>query len=168
MSWSLHIVPLHELANDGMLEWAMSAQFSRGIPASAPLPLPLPSAADVLAAFRGAGCHGSAWFKIHGDDPRLRLPECRDPDSCYRVGGRDLGEVDLATVGQVDSEQPITGDAAVAGVSFRKPIGVAVLAAVCELAALAGSQLVFDDSADRVFVVRPGEQPADLVGQWPW
>ncbi|WP_165942741.1 hypothetical protein [Micromonospora sp. KC721] len=30
------------------------------------------------------------------------------------------------------------------------------------------SQFVFDDSADQVFVVWPGEGVADVVKEWPW
>jgi hypothetical protein len=43
-----------------------------------------------------------------------------------------------------------------------------VLAAMCALAPVAGPQIVFDDSGDTVFVVRPGEQAGDLAGEWPW
>jgi hypothetical protein len=54
------------------------------------------------------------------------------------------------------------------GVSFRKPSGVAALHAVCALTAVAGPLLVFDDSADQVFVVWPGERVEDLLKDWPW
>ncbi|GAA4733178.1 hypothetical protein [Phytohabitans rumicis] len=42
-----------------------------------------------------------------------------------------------------------------------------LLKAVCALAALAGPQLVFDESA-AAFVVRPGEETEDLEEDWPW
>jgi hypothetical protein len=117
MSWSVHAVPLHELANEDMAEWATAASFSRGVPQRAPSPLPLPSAAEVLAAFRHAECHGSAWFTVSGIAPRWQLPECPDPDGCSRSGGRDLGEVSLLAIGSADGEQPIPMNAAVKGVS---------------------------------------------------
>ncbi len=52
--------------------------------------------------------------------------------------------------------------------SFRKPSGAAVLAGVRKPATTAGPQLVFDDSASRVFVVWPDECPEDVVREWPW
>jgi hypothetical protein len=36
------------------------------------------------------------------------------------------------------------------------------------LTPVAGAQLVYDDSADEVFVVRPGERVEDLIADWPW
>lgn len=167
MSWSLHAVPLHELANDGMLNWATSVGFSRGVPDRAPKPLPLPSVVDVLAAFKAAGCHGTAWFKVFGEDPASSLAECPGSDACFRSNGLDLGEVNVQVVGHVHSVQ-VPPDAAVESIAFRKPVGVAVLAALCALALTAGPQLVFDDSADSVFVVWPGERRDDLIGEWPW
>ena len=62
----------------------------------------------------------------------------------------------------------MTLDAAVRAVSFRKPAGIAVLAPMCVLTPAAGPQLVFDDAADRVFVVRPGVRVEDLLAAWPW
>ena len=46
--------------------------------------------------------------------------------------------------------------------------GVSVQAAASLLALNAGPQLVFDDSADSVFVVWPGERADDLAAEWPW
>lgn len=168
MSWSLHVIALHELAHEGMVEWATAATVSRGVPARAPRPLPLPTVDEVLAAFRRARCHGSAWFAVRGVDPALLLPGCPAPARCAGTGGRDLGEVSLQAAGHPDRAEPMPPDAGIEQVSFRKPIGVAVLAAVCELASVAGPQIVFDDSADRVFVVRPGERAEDLMREWPW
>ena len=133
-----------------------------------PTSVALPSVVDVLAAFSTAGCHGTAWFKVRGEDSASRLAECPGSDACSRSGGLDLGEVSVRVVGHVDSERPMPSDAAVESIAFRKPVGVAVLTALCALALTAGPQLVFDDSADCVFVVWPGERPDDLIGEWPW
>lgn len=50
-----------------------------------------------------------------------------------------------------------------------EPTSAAVLAAVTALTAAAGPLLVFDDiSADQVFVIGEGDEPADLAAHWPW
>ena len=165
MSWSIHVIPLHDAAEEGVLAWAAAASSTRGVPLVAPAPEPLPSVADVLVSFRDAGCHGTAWFTVTDAAAAPALAECPDPRVCAETGGLDLGEVGLRAVGGSDAVSP--GDE-VEAISFRKPSGVAVLTAVCRLASAAGPQLVFDDSADRVFVIRPNEDPDDLVGEWPW
>ena len=168
MSWSLHAIPLHEAANEGVLEWAAAASSSRGVPDRASASTPLPTVADVLGVFGDAGCHGTAWFTIVEAEAAPSLTECPNPGACARVGGLDLGEVGLRVVGQGDIGLAVPSDARVKEISFRKPSGVAVLTAVCELTLIAGPQLVFDDLADRVFVVWPDELTEDLVREWPW
>lgn len=163
MSWSLSAIPLHDLAHEGMTEWAAEASFSHGVPGRAPEPRALPSVATVLTAFRSAGCHGTAWFAVSDWDQGL--PECPDPAHCAERGGLDLGEFTLRGAG---AEQMLTPATAVAHLAFRKPIGAAVLAAMCALAPVGGPQLIFDDSADRVFVVHPGDRAQDLTAIWPW
>ena len=144
------------------------AGYSRGVPTTAPEAVPLPTVANVLAAFRDAGCHGEAWFTLSdaGASPPLR--QCPDTVSCARKGGLDLGEVSLRGAGQAGFGLPLSSGARVETVSFRKPSGAGALAAVCALASISGPQLVFDDSADRVFVVWPGELEANLAREWPW
>ncbi|MEU8234966.1 hypothetical protein AB0C12_35685 [Actinoplanes sp. NPDC048967] len=168
MSWSLYAVPLHDLAEDGMADWAKSTSFSRGVPDQAPPPRPLPSVGDVLRAFRTAGCHGTPWFIVDATGAAEQLEECPDPSACPRTDGRDLGEVSLRAEDHADRDRPLPLDAAVRSLSFRKPDGTAVLAAMCALTPVAGAQLVYDDSADEVFVVRSGERAEDLVADWPW
>ncbi|WP_328459329.1 hypothetical protein OHA21_26815 [Actinoplanes sp. NBC_00393] len=155
MSWWMHAVPLSGSTGAETLEWAASASFSRGVPEQMPASRPLPSVRDVLAAFRAAGCHGTAWFDLIGTAEPLE--ECPDPGTCYSAGGLDLGEVRLSMV-----------EASVEAVSFRKPVPVAVLTAASALASTAGPQLVFDDSADSLFVVWPGESAESLLAEWPW
>lgn len=164
----MYAVPLHEVAGDGGLEWAASARFSRGVPDQVSEPWPLPSVTEVLNAFRSAGCHGTAWFEVGGVDAVEGLPGCPDPGTCGSAGGLDLGEVGLGVAGRVGDEQSLPAQGAVERMSFRKPVGAAVLHAVCALTPLAGPQLVFDDSADQVFVLWPGERIADVVKEWPW
>jgi len=134
------------------------------MPDTVPAPVPLPTVAEVLAAFRDAGCHGEAWFQI--DDASPPLSRCPDPASCARNGGLDIGEVTLRGAGQAGL--PLTSATEVETVSFRKPSGAGALAAVRALASVSGPQLVFDDSADQVFVVWPHEREADLALEWPW
>jgi hypothetical protein len=164
----LQVISLHKVAEEGVLAWAVAASSSRGVPERAPASTPLPTVADVLGVFADAGCHGTAWFTVVDAEAAPSLTECPDPGACARVGGLDLGEVSLRVVGRDDIGSPVPSDARVEGISLRKPSGVAVLAAVCKLTATAGPQLVFDDSADRVFVVWPDEHPEDLVREWPW
>jgi hypothetical protein len=164
----MHAIPLHDLANEGVLEWATAASSSRGVPDRAPAPVPLPSVAEVLTAFRDAGCHGTAWFAVADAAAAPPLTECPDSDACARAGGLDLGEVSLRTVGLEGAVLAMSSHAGVEAMSFRKPSGVAVLTAVCRLTSTAGPQLVFDDSADKVFVVWPNELAEDLVSEWPW
>jgi hypothetical protein len=168
VSWSLFVMPLHTLSREGMVEWIASAEFARGVPDSAPAPRPLPSVADVLEALRAAGCHGTNWFRVLGDDTGSRLPECREPSNCAGIGGLDLGEVSIYAAGQDSSLPPVPADAPIETVTFRKPNASASLRAVCALASLSGPQLVFDDSASGAFVVQPGEQAHELADEWPW
>jgi hypothetical protein len=148
-----------------MTEWAAEAGFSHGVPDRVPEPRALPSVTTVLAAFRSAGCHGTAWFTVSGADPGLMLPECPNPSLCAQQGGLDLGEF---TLQGADADQGLTPDTAVGHLAFRKPAGAAVLTAMCALVPLSGPQLVFDDSGDRVFAVHPGDRPGDLTAVWPW
>jgi hypothetical protein len=164
----MYAVPLHDLAMEGMADWAKSTSFSRGVPDRAPPPRPLPSVGDVLRAFRAAGCHGTPWFTVDAAGSAGQLERCPDPSACARTDGRDLGEVSLRAGDRADPDQPLALDAAVRSLSFRKPDGIAVLAAMCALTPVAGAQLVYDDSADEVFVVRPGERAEDLASEWPW
>ncbi|XVU21036.1 hypothetical protein ACQPZJ_27625 [Actinoplanes sp. CA-054009] len=196
MSWTLFVMPVHGLARDGTAEWLaaaeftrgepppgfiqgelppgftqgelppgftrgelppgfiqgeQSAEFARGEPAAPPPAWPLPTATDVVAAFRAAGCHGTNWSGPPGDG----LPECPDPSGCAAAGGLDLGEVTLRG-------EPVEV------VSFRKPYPLAVLAAACALAPIAGPVVVFDHEAVGAFVVEPGENADGLRAVWPW
>ncbi|GAA3388539.1 hypothetical protein [Cryptosporangium minutisporangium] len=168
MSWSLFMVPLHSLARDGLAEWLASATSTRGLPDEIPLPRPLPTVAEVLDAFRLAGCHGTNWFEVIDEDAGTRLPECPEPTTCASVGGLDLGEVSLYATGQTSSLPPIPADVPVETVTFRKPSAAAVMRAACALASSAGPQLLFDHSGDPVFVVWPGEVTRELELDWPW
>ncbi|MGI5183751.1 hypothetical protein ACQEVZ_46610 [Dactylosporangium sp. CA-152071] len=168
MSWSLFVVPADELTRDGMADWIASAESIRGLPERTPPVLPRPSVAEVLDALRAAGCHGTNWFEVVDEPAGSRLPECPGTAACTGDGTLDLGEASVYTAGQTSSLPAVAADAAVETVTFRKPNPAAVLRAACALAALAGPQLVFDESATAAFVIWPGEEPADLEGDWPW
>ncbi|MEU9506005.1 hypothetical protein AB0D32_06960 [Micromonospora sp. NPDC048170] len=168
MSWSLFVVPLDGIYRDGMSDWIASAEFTRGIPAQGPQALPLPSVAEVLDAFRAAGCHGTNWFEVVGEGAGSRLPECPSPGTCASTRGLDLGEVSVYSTGETNSLPAVPADAAVETVAFRKPNPAAVLRAVCALASSAGPQLVFDESAGQAFAVWPGEEAGELEDDWPW
>jgi len=142
--------------------------FSRGLPDHEPGPQPPTRVLDVLAAFRAAGCHGTAWFEVSDLDADLGLPRCPDPTGCGDAGGLDLGEVSLYAAEQADCERPLQAGTTVDGVSFRKPSGAAVLHAVCALTAVTGPLLAYDPSGDQVFVAWPDERAQDLAGEWPW
>jgi hypothetical protein len=165
VAWSVLVSPLHVVAADGGLEWAVAASFAYGIPERAPAAQPLPHVQDVLAAIASAGCHGTAWFTVEGIDVTSYLPPCTNPADCATAGGMDLGEVTLHPAG---SDDKLRADSRVEAVRFRKPHGRALLHAVCGLTAAAGPLLVFDEDADRVFAVSPGDRPEDLAGHWPW
>ncbi|MFI7598861.1 hypothetical protein [Actinoplanes sp. NPDC049681] len=168
MSWSLFVMPVHQAAHDGVLEWVGAASHSRGVPDTVPAAVPLPTVAEVLAAFRNAGCHGEAWFQVRDAGVSPPLTRCPDPASCGREGGLDIGEVTLRGAERADGRVPLTSATRVVSMSFRKPSRAGVLAAVCALASVSGPQLVFDDSADEVFVAWPNELEADLAREWPW
>jgi hypothetical protein len=68
VSWSVLVSPPHRVAADGGPGWAAEASFAYGVPDEAPTARELPTVADVLAAFRAAGCHGTAWFEVAGSD----------------------------------------------------------------------------------------------------
>jgi hypothetical protein len=164
----MHTVPLSSPAAGEILEWTASAPRRRGVPDRPADPAPLPSTRTVLAAFQAAGCHGEAWFTVTDAETAALLAGCPDRGDCSRAGGLDLGEVSLTAIGHAGPDQPLPANAAIEGTSFRKPASGAVLAAMCALAPVAGPQLVFDDSAETVFVVRPGERAEDLAAEWPW
>ncbi|GIE95401.1 hypothetical protein Ari01nite_28660 [Paractinoplanes rishiriensis] len=164
----MHVVPLSGPTGAEVLVWAASAEFSRGVPEQIPDPLPLLSARDVLAALRAAGCHGTAWFKIVSDGTTEPLAECPDPHACYGTARLDLGEVRFTVAGQVEGDDGVEPEALIEAISFRKPNTAAVLAAAGALAVSGGPQLVFDDSADSLFVIWPGESAESLLAQWPW
>ncbi|MBM0277418.1 hypothetical protein [Micromonospora tarensis] len=151
-----------------MAEWISCADFTRGVPEPTPPVLPRPSIADVLAAFRAAGCHGTNWFEVVGEPAGTRLPECPGTDICTSTGTLDLGEVSVHTVGRSSGIPAVGADALVETVAFRKPNPAAALRAACALAALAGPQLVFDESATAASAVWPGEETEELKDNWPW
>ena len=168
MSWSLFVIAVHRAARGGVLEWAATASHSRGVPSTAPTAVPLPTVTEVLTAFHEAGCHGEAWFEISGAEAAPTLRECPDPGSCAGNGGLDIGEVALRGPAQAHFGRLLSTTTSVETVSFRKPTGAGALAAVCALARVSGPQLVFDDSADTVFVVWPNEVAGTLAHEWPW
>lgn len=146
-------MPLHGLEH--------SAELTR----AAPPALPFPAAADVLEVFRVAGCHGTNWFRVLGEEPGSRLPECPSPSACAATGGLDLGEVTLRSAG---GRSDLAASTPVEIISFRKPYPLAVLTAACALTAIAGSQVVFDQDGGDAFVIQPGEEVQALTAGWPW
>lgn len=168
VSWSLFVMAVHQAAQEGVLEWVAGASHSRGFPDTVPAAVPLPTVAEVLAAFHDAGCHGEAWFEVSDAEVSPPLRRCPDPALCQRNGGLDIGEVTLRGAEQAGRGVPLSSSTRVETVSFRKPSRAGALAAVCALASVSGPQLVFDGSADQVFVVWPNELEADLAQQWPW
>jgi hypothetical protein len=105
-----------------------------------------------------------AWFHVHGVDRSTTLPPCPDPAPCADLAGRDLGEVSL----QAEDGDELELDTPVTAIAFRKPSGRAVLAAALALAPHAGPLLVFDDNADRLFVVSIEDDPSLMAEHWPW
>ncbi|WP_157779059.1 hypothetical protein [Micromonospora sp. WMMA2032] len=167
MSWALQVMPLHLAAADGVIDWAADIDPSLALPEEPSVARELPTVAQVLSAFREAGCHGVSWSRVAGHDPVRDLPGCPAPATCASTGGPDLGEVSLGVDG-ADGDEPVGLDRPVRDVRFRKPSGTAVLAAAVALAARAGPLLVFDDGMEHLFVVSPGDEPADLARRWPW
>ena len=167
VSWQLLVTPLHLATADGGLEWAVDAESCFGLPDEPPAARELPTVAQVLSAFRAAGCHGVPWFQVAGHDVANDLPGCPDPASCASAGGLDLGEVSLGVEG-VGGDEPVELNQAVTDIGFRKPSGGAVLAVTVALASHAGQLLVFDGSGEHVFVVPPGGDPTHLATHWPW
>ncbi|MBB5873069.1 hypothetical protein F4553_006503 [Allocatelliglobosispora scoriae] len=158
MSWSILATPLHSVQPD-VLEWAASASASFGVPGQLPPPHPLPVVAEVLTAFRKAGCHGTPWFRVDGLGAGFELAS---------GGGLDLGEVTLQAPDWEDQEAPLTPESEVGSVGFRDPESTAALYAICALAQIAGAMLVFDTDCERVIVVWPGDSPVSLAEHWPW
>jgi hypothetical protein len=168
VSYWLHAIPLHTLGSDSW-GWAAGARFSYGLPENHPQPRALPTAAQVVAAFNAAGCHGEAWFTVEGPGA-MGLPPCPDPGECAgRRGGLDLGEVTLTPADPAADHKRLYADIPVSAIGFRKPSPAAVLAALTALTADAGPLLVFDDfNTDQVLVIREGDKAADVAAHWPW
>lgn len=158
-------MPLHAVVRSGDLPWVAEAEFSFGLPDEPSAAGELPTVAQVLSAFRQAGCHGDAWFRLAAPD--VGLAQCPDRAHCATVGGLDLGEVTLSVEGRRRAEL-LEPDDAVTDIGFRKPYGGAVLPAILALVSQTGPWLVCDDGVDRVFVVAPGDDPAHLAAHWPW
>ncbi|GAA1420534.1 hypothetical protein ACFQZ4_06940 [Catellatospora coxensis] len=167
MSWFMVAMPLHVALENGGLARAADASLSFGLPDEPPVAGEPPTVVQVLSAFRQAGCHGDAWFRLAVPDCGTGLAVCPDHVNCSTVGGLDLGEVMLGVDGRSRSEPLEPGDA-VTDIGFRKPAGGAVLAAILALASQSGPWLVCDDGGDCVFVVSPGDDPAHLAAHWPW
>jgi hypothetical protein len=136
----------------------------------APLaPRALPTAAQAVAAFASAGCHGETWFTVESPGASADLPPCPGLEECAGRGSLHLGEVTLVPADPTAGRERLAADALVGAIGFRKPSPAAVLAAVVALTTAAGSMLVCDDiSADQVFVIHEGDQLADLAAHWPW
>ena len=167
MSGWLLVTPLHSAAGDGGLEWAADAAFSFGLPDEPPPARQLPTVAQVLGAFREAGCHGLPWFQLAGHEVTNHLPGCPDPTTCSSTGGLDLGEIKLGVDG-ADGDEHLDLDQSVTDIGFRKPSGDAVLGAAVALASQSGHLLVFDDGGEHVFVVSPDDDLTHLAEHWPW
>jgi hypothetical protein len=166
MSFWLHALPLHTLGSDGW-DWAVTASVSHGLPEYKPKPRALPTAAQVMAAFTAAGCHGQAWFTMETPDASQGLPPCPNPGECARRGGLDLGEVTLTPAGSPPGRHHLASGTFVTAIGFRKPASQAVLAGLSALTPAAGPLLIFDDTADRLFVIHEHDQPDNLT-HWPW
>ncbi len=167
MSWTAFIAPLQFLPIE-VLEWAAGASSAIGDVDNIPNAQPLATLGQALDAIRLAGCHGDSWFRITDDASIERLPRCLPATDCAEQNGLDLGEISISVVGDDTHGGPITPDALVESMSFRKPHGLAILHAAIALAAVGGAQLVFDDSGDRIAVVRPTDQLDNLAKIWLW
>jgi hypothetical protein len=164
----MHAMALRGFGQPGGWEWLTSRPSAYGLPDRLPEPMPLPSVTMVLDALRSAGCHGQPWYKVAddaGERTQLSAPIAGDLEQYY------LGEVSLDIDGRKpdDAAGPvISSHDLVQGVGFRKPHPVAVLRAVCALAAVGGPMVAFDDHCDTVFVVHPQDTFASLQPRWPW
>jgi hypothetical protein len=178
----MFVVPLHQIDHQELVEWSFDVSFAFGIPREPAMPRSLPLVVDVLDAFARGGCHGTAWFEVDRMDIAGTFPSCTGLAECAAAGWLDLGEVTLREpddrpVGVEGLDVPAEDDgkppcldpeSRVGSIAFRKPNPVAVLHAVTALARSAGPLLVFDDLADRVFVVAPGDTYEGLEKFWPW
>jgi len=175
----MFVVPLHQIDHQELVDWSFDVSFAFGIPPEPALPRSLPLVVDVLDAFARGGCHGTAWFEVDRLDIAAIFPSCTGLAECAAAGWLDLGEVSLRepdvdagleVAAEPDDGKPprLDPESRVGSISFRKPNPVAVLHAVTMLARTAGPMLVFDDLADRVFVVAPGDTYESLAKFWPW
>jgi hypothetical protein len=174
VSWRLHAMTLHDFEQDAtawVTDQAVRVHDCAGGQAAAPPGYP--TVAEVLRAFRRAGCHGTAWYQLADADeaPELALAPCPGPSACQAGGSWDVGEVTLHPPGPRAAsagagELSLTTPVAVIG--FRKPSGRAVLRTLCELASTSVPLVAFDDGADEFFVVRPTTGPRDAARVWPW
>jgi hypothetical protein len=166
MSWSLYASPLHDLDRDGMREWAAAGQATiYGLPDTPAAPRPLPLVADVLGAFRLAGCHGSFWYAPNGVATEVCVGGCVDRILCNPSVGWYLGEVTLAAPPPLEDLKLLELDTPVCFLSFRNPNQSAVLHAMYALSRVAGPMFVF---AEKKFVVSPEDSMDRMAAHWPW
>jgi hypothetical protein len=166
VSWSLLAFPLHEIAANGGWDWALDDGRTHGMPKHPPAPQPLPTAAQVVTAFRDAGCHGTAWYHIDGPGTPDELPACPNIGPCANAGGLDLGEVQLGP--RNGDREHLVPTTPIASMGFRKPVSLAVLTAMHRLSSSAGPILIYHDSASDMFVVSPHDALNELAQHWPW
>jgi hypothetical protein len=159
VSWSLFLVPAHQLAR----EHGSLGQFTAQLANLAAEAKRLPTVEEVLAELAASGCHGDAWYRLEGlENP---LPRCPDYARCAAGNGFDLGEVSLHC--GKDLAEPVHRDDLVECVSMRKP-GAGALRAAIALAALGAPQIAFDNIGAEPFIAMPGQQAQDLATSWPW
>jgi hypothetical protein len=138
-------------------ELASFPAYREAAPPHVPAPRPLPTVADVLAAFRAADAHGTWWFRVKG---------VASPDPLAALDERFLGEVSLqdrsGLLEEVDEATPVMV------LSFRKGSGLAIREALHVLSRVAGEILVFIDTGPEVLVISPDSDGRALAAQWPF
>jgi hypothetical protein len=164
VSWEHTIVALSEHRND--LEW-VSEMTGHALPRP-PLPVPLPSVHQVLAALAGAGCRGLLYFELAADaddDLRKLLEEFVEPGPI--LDGNHFGALMLGGP-SLDSDA-VTGDMLVDDVTLVSAYGDTVLAAALALRGLIGDVFLFDAGYNgSCFLMMAEDELPQISAAWPW
>ena len=171
VTWSLHAIALHKAADEGLFEWAAAASSSRGVPDRAPTPIPLPFShgrSDCLPR-RGLPRYGTVPFTVADVNAAPPLTEVPGIPAHVRVPAdlTSARSVCAPSANPTPDWQCHPPPPSRPSHSANRPASP-YSTAIYKLSSTAGPQLIFDDSADRVFVIRPDEPTEDLVREWPW
>ncbi len=157
MSWWMHAMPLHAIPAAEFEQFLDVVRSTRGRDVRPAPVTPLPTAGQILSAFRAAGVHGDPWFSVDGVEDAL----------LEGTGSQTyLGEVTLHPPKHHPDGDRLSRETPIESIGFRKPWAPAVMHAALGLAQVAGPLVVFTDDADLFIVIHPDDEADQVAPLW--